>query len=164
MIDYKCFNQLQDMKRFNIITLAAILVIAALSSCGDGDSKSDPQDNDPKENPSENVDNQGNGDNTPADLPFVYGADAGWLTEMESKGIKFYDNDGNETECFALLKSIGFNAARFRVWVQPTNKNGYGPWCDKADVVARILYGSSSAPRATTAHPTDAMPMSRPRM
>ena len=73
----------------------------------------------------------------PKNRPYIYGADSGWLTEMEAKGIKFYDNDGKERECYDLMKSIGFNAARFRVWVQPTNKNGYGPWCDKADVIAK---------------------------
>lgn len=126
--------------------LAVMLLMAVLPSCGDGDSKSEPQNNEPQENPSDNEDNKDkegdtpddqNGNTPAADLPFAYGADAGWLTEMESKGVKFYDNNGKETECFALLKSIGFNAARMRVWVQPTNKNGYGPWCGKADVVAK---------------------------
>ncbi|MBP5682823.1 MAG: glycosyl hydrolase 53 family protein [Bacteroidales bacterium] len=134
------------MKRLNIIILAVMLMLAVLPSCGDSDSKSEPQNNEPQVIPLEddnnnkpddgNTPDDQNGNNT-ADLPFAYGADAGWLTEMESKGVKFYDNNGKETECFALLKSIGFNAARMRVWVQPTNKNGYGPWCDKADVVAK---------------------------
>ena len=134
------------MKRLNIIILAVMLMLAVLPSCGDNDSKSEPQNNEPQvislEDDNKNKPDNGNmpddqtGNNI-ADLPFAYGADAGWLTEMESKGVKFYDNNGKETECFALLKSIGFNAARMRVWVQPTNKNGYGPWCDKADVVAK---------------------------
>ena len=121
-------------------------MLVVLPSCGDSDSKSEPQNNEPQVIPLEddnnnktdngNTPDDQNGNNT-ADLPFAYGADAGWLTEMESKGVKFYDNNGKETECFVLLKSIGFNAARMRVWVQPTNKNGYGPWCDKADVVAK---------------------------
>ncbi|MCR5453761.1 MAG: arabinogalactan endo-1,4-beta-galactosidase [Bacteroidales bacterium] len=116
------------MKRLNIFLLAAMLMMAVLPSCGDDDN------NDPAEDPD-------NG--TAEELAFAYGADPSWVTEMESKGIKFYDNDGNETECLTLLKSIGFNAARFRVWVDPSSANGYGAgWCGKADVVAKAKRAS----------------------
>ncbi len=42
----------------------------------------------------------------PTNRPYIYGADSGWLTEMEAKGVKFYDNDGKERECYDLMKSI----------------------------------------------------------
>ncbi|SEP15513.1 glycosyl hydrolase 53 family protein [Mucilaginibacter sp. OK283] len=62
------------------------------------------------------------------------GADISWVTEMEAKGIKFYDKSGTQQDLFALLKSLGFNAIRLRAWVNPTN--GY---CNTADVVAKAL-------------------------
>lgn len=68
---------------------------------------------------------------------FVRGADVSWCTEMESDGYVFYDSEGNETDLFALMKSIGMNTIRLRVWVDP--QNAYGPWCDKADVVNKAV-------------------------
>ncbi len=67
---------------------------------------------------------------------FARGADISWCTEMEADGRKFYNADGVETDIFALMKEIGMNAVRLRVWVNPT-LYGYGTWCDKADVVAK---------------------------
>lgn len=63
---------------------------------------------------------------------FAKGADVSWCTEMEKRGYKFYDNKGVETECIALMKRIGFNAIRLRVWVNP--KDG---WCGKEDVLVK---------------------------
>ena len=60
------------------------------------------------------------------------GADISWITEMESKGYKFYDASGAEKECTALLKSIGFDAVRYRVWVNPSDG-----WCGQDDVVVK---------------------------
>lgn len=66
-------------------------------------------------------------------MTFASGADVSWCTEMEADGKKFYNESGQETEMMALLKQIGMNAVRLRVWVNPENE--YGPWCDKADVL-----------------------------
>lgn len=63
---------------------------------------------------------------------FAKGADISWVTEMEKKGYKFYLADGSETECTALMKALGCNAVRYRVWVNP--KDG---WCNKADVLTK---------------------------
>ena len=63
---------------------------------------------------------------------FVQGADISWVTEMESNGYKCYDAAGQERELTALMKEIGCNAVRLRVWVQPK-----GGWNGKADVVAK---------------------------
>jgi len=65
---------------------------------------------------------------------FAKGADISWVTQMEASGRKFYTSAGVETECFALMKSIGFNSIRLRVWVNPTT-----PWCATADVVAKAV-------------------------
>ena len=67
---------------------------------------------------------------------FVRGADISWCTEMEADGRRFFDADGRETDVFALMKQLGMNAIRLRVWVNPT-AYGYGPWSDKADVLTK---------------------------
>lgn len=50
---------------------------------------------------------------------FARGADVSWCTEMEADGKKFYNANGQETELMALMKAIGMNAIRLRVWVNP---------------------------------------------
>lgn len=58
------------------------------------------------------------------------GADISWLSEMEASGIKFFYKDGKQGECMDILKSLGMNALRFRLWVNPSNQ-----WSSTADVV-----------------------------
>ncbi len=70
----------------------------------------------------------------PAAATFAKGADVGWLTEMESSGKKFYTAAGVEIECMALMKSLGMNSIRLRVWVNPSPA-----WNNAADVVAKAL-------------------------
>lgn len=65
---------------------------------------------------------------------FAKGADVGWITQMEKEGAKFYNAEGEQMECMALLKSMGMNAIRLRVWVNP--KDG---WCGKQDLLAKAL-------------------------
>ncbi len=69
---------------------------------------------------------------TTTTLSFVKGADLSWVTEMEDSGIKFYDSEGTETDCFELMQQLGVNAVRFRVWVNPT-----GGYCNKNDVIVK---------------------------
>ena len=61
---------------------------------------------------------------------FAKGADIGWLSEMETKGTKFYDRTGKETACLQILQDYGINSIRLRVWVNPARG-----WCGKDDVV-----------------------------
>nr|WP_319397777.1 glycosyl hydrolase 53 family protein [uncultured Carboxylicivirga sp.] len=63
---------------------------------------------------------------------FAKGADVSWLTEMESNNIAFRDTAGEEKECISLLKSMGMNSIRLRVWVDPVNG-----WCNKADLLVK---------------------------
>ncbi|MGM9741336.1 MAG: glycosyl hydrolase 53 family protein, partial [Candidatus Cryptobacteroides sp.] len=60
----------------------------------------------------------------------ILGADISWTTKMEDMGCKFYSTDLKEKECTALMKEIGMNAIRLRVWVNPAD--GYS---GKADVL-----------------------------
>lgn len=71
-----------------------------------------------------------------AQQTFVHGADASWASEMEADGMKFYNDNGQETDIFQLMSDIGMTAVRLRVWVNPS-VFGYGAWCDKADVVRK---------------------------
>jgi arabinogalactan endo-1,4-beta-galactosidase len=70
----------------------------------------------------------------PVDSAFASGADIGWLTQMEASSIKFYDSAGISQDCIQILKGIGINSIRLRVWVNPT-----GGWCNTADVVAKAV-------------------------
>ena len=63
---------------------------------------------------------------------FYKGADISWVTELESKGQKFYNANGQERECTALMKEYGMNAIRLRVWVDPSKHDN---WCNKEDVL-----------------------------
>jgi arabinogalactan endo-1,4-beta-galactosidase len=63
---------------------------------------------------------------------FAKGADISWITEMEAAGKKFYTADGEEMEATALMKNLGMNAIRLRVWVNPANG-----WCSAADMLVK---------------------------
>ncbi len=67
---------------------------------------------------------------------FYKGADISWVTEMESKGHKFYNAKGEERECTALMKEYGMNAVRLRVWVNPEK---FGNWCNKEDMLVKAI-------------------------
>ncbi|MES2776437.1 MAG: glycosyl hydrolase 53 family protein [Bacteroidota bacterium] len=66
---------------------------------------------------------------------FAKGADISWVTQMEASMRKFYNAAGTEMECFALMKSLGFNSIRLRVWVNPAAPG----WCNTADMVAKAV-------------------------
>lgn len=71
---------------------------------------------------------------------FWLGADIGWCTEYESKGYKFYNKAGEERECTSLMKELGLNAVRHRVWVDPSM---HGNWCSKEDLLVKCLRAKS---------------------
>ena len=63
---------------------------------------------------------------------FVKGADVGFLTGQERRGVKFHDRNGQERECLELLKNdYQMSAIRMRVWVNPR-----GGDCDKNTLLA----------------------------
>jgi arabinogalactan endo-1,4-beta-galactosidase len=77
----------------------------------------------------------GSNSNPPPVTPlFAKGADVSWLTQMEAAGRKFYNNAGTEQECMLILKNLGMNTIRLRVWVNPA-----GGWNNKADVIAKAF-------------------------
>ena len=63
---------------------------------------------------------------------FVKGADVGFLTGQEHRGVVFHDREGRERECLELLKTdYQMSAIRMRVWVNPRGGN-----CDKHELLA----------------------------
>lgn len=103
------------------------MVAMGCMACGGSDSDTPDKPNtpdtpdEPQNNPTEEV-------------TFAKGADISWVTEMEANGAKFYDSEGQETDCFVLMKKLGLTAIRLRVWVDPS---AHGNYCNQADVVAK---------------------------
>ena len=113
------------MKRF----LLALALLLPLLGCEDAIKKGRSGSQETPETPDTPVIPIPQPESAPA---YAYGADISSITEMESKGYKFYTSDGVETECTALMKAIGFNSVRYRVWVNPANG-----WNNKADVLVK---------------------------
>lgn len=65
---------------------------------------------------------------------FAKGADISWVTEMEQNGNKFYNSEGQQKDCFQLMKDLGLNSIRLRVWVDPKD---HGNWCNQSDLLAK---------------------------
>ena len=65
---------------------------------------------------------------------FAVGADVSWITQMEAANKLFYNAAGQQKECMQLLKDLGLNTIRLRVWVNPANG-----WNGSADVVAKAV-------------------------
>lgn len=78
----------------------------------------------------------------PTNTGFAKGADISWVTEMEAAGKKFYNGSGTEQDLFLILKNLGMNTIRLRVWVNPANG-----WNNKADVVAKALRAKNQGMR-----------------
>ena len=70
---------------------------------------------------------------TPVEVPtpaFAGGADISWVSEMEKSGKAFKKQDGTAADIMDVLKDVGINSIRLRVWVDP-----YGGWSGRDDVV-----------------------------
>lgn len=65
---------------------------------------------------------------------FALGADVSWLTEMEAAGRKFYNNAGQQQDAIEILKNLGMNTIRLRVWVNPVDG-----WCNSADMLQKAI-------------------------
>lgn len=65
-----------------------------------------------------------------AQEPFWLGADISGATDLEARHVQLRNSKGEPRECTALMRELGLNAVRLRVWVNP--KDGL---CNKDDVV-----------------------------
>ena len=63
---------------------------------------------------------------------YAYGADCSWITEQEHDGVLFYDSIGQVSDGMRVMRDVGMNAVRLRVWV-----NHSTGWCNKEDVIAK---------------------------
>ncbi len=106
--------------------MAAALLLAA---CGKNSQDPGKDTQEPEENPPAAVQTPG----------FAYGADISWTSEMEAGGKVFKKQDGSTADIFDVLKDVGVNSIRLRVWVQPT-----GGWSGKEDVVALAVRASKA--------------------
>jgi len=74
------------------------------------------------------------------DSHFYRGADLGWVTEMEHRGqYQLVDTAGNSAEAYSLVRGLGIDAVRIRVWVNPRPDADGNAWCDIPDVVAKAV-------------------------
>lgn len=80
-----------------------------------------------------------------AATPFAYGADIGWLKQMEDEGVSWVDDNGKAADSLQILKDHGINSVRLRVFVDPPSdyywhKDGTTwtmlGYSDKAGVIA----------------------------
>ncbi len=75
--------------------------------------------------------------------PFATGADASWYTQMvHDSGYVFRTQQGIPEPCLNVLQSVGINAVRLRVWLNPA-----GGWCNQADVVSKALAANALGQR-----------------
>uniref|UniRef100_UPI004049CC09 glycosyl hydrolase 53 family protein n=2 Tax=Flavobacterium sp. TaxID=239 RepID=UPI004049CC09 len=70
--------------------------------------------------------------------PIHKGVDVSWMTEMESNGFVWKDNNGVPKDLMPLLSEYDINAIRLRVWVNPENSAANG-WCDIEDLVDKAI-------------------------
>ena len=75
---------------------------------------------------------ESDGNKTEVSTGFALGADISWVTQLENENYTFSNADGETMECTALMKEIGMNAIRLRVWVDPDNG-----WCNAGDVLVK---------------------------
>lgn len=104
--------------KFPLISSLLTASVMLFGSCSGGTNEPPP---DPNPDPDPD---------TPASL--VKGADISWLSEMEEQNIPFYYSDGTKGDCMNILKSLGINTFRFRLWVNPENS-----YNSTADVISK---------------------------
>jgi len=74
---------------------------------------------------------------------FATGADASWYTQMvHDSGYVFRTQHGAQEPCLNVLQSVGINAIRLRVWLNPA-----GAWCNQTDVVTKALAANALGQR-----------------
>lgn len=80
----------------------------------------------------------------------IYGADIGWLSQLEDQGVSWVDDAGVEKDALQILKDKGVNAVRIRAFVNPpdtfewTKPSGYKVMLGYADTKG-VLYTAQRA-------------------
>lgn len=112
------------------------MVTAVLAACGAGNSSRTPVGGDGNSSASSTS------SSSAQSTSFVYGADVGWVTQEEASGLKFYSSSNVQTDPYVLLKNLGIDTIRLRVWVNPD-----GGWNGKADVLAKAKRAAAQGQR-----------------
>jgi arabinogalactan endo-1,4-beta-galactosidase len=66
---------------------------------------------------------------------YYKGADLSWLPAMESNGYKFKNSSGITQDEMTIMKGLGVNAVRLRLWVNPSS-DPYNGMCNETQVIA----------------------------
>jgi beta-galactosidase len=75
----------------------------------------------------------------PQKVDRMLGADISFLPQLEDRGMKFYDTDGQQKDAIKILKDHGFNYIRLRIFNDPATDSGYSPkkgFCDLQHTMA----------------------------
>ena len=98
--------------RSRFVLLPLLFLVSTLSGCGQKNSPAPPASNE----------------------LLIKGADISWISEMEASGKKFYNASGVEKDPVLLMKELGMNAIRLRVWVNPADG-----WNGLQDVINKAM-------------------------
>ena len=63
-------------------------------------------------------------DNLPED--FILGMDLSSLISEENSGVKYYNFEGEEKDLLEILRYVGINYIRIRIWNDPFDSEGHG--------------------------------------
>ena len=72
---------------------------------------------------------------------FILGMDVSSVIALEESGVRYYDDDGQEKDLFAILADHGVNWIRVRVWVDPWDKNGFSYGGGGNDLTRAVAIG-----------------------
>lgn len=124
---------IEIMKKL-LLSVFAIFAIFSFVNCDGGEDFPPVKPDEPTVTPEPDEPEEPIEPNEPGDETFnlVKGADISWLTQMEKENVKFKDTNGNTADCMQILKELGMNTFRFRVWVNPSDG-----WCNKEDLIAK---------------------------
>lgn len=104
------------MKKF-FFSIFLFSTAFGFAACGGSDDTNSTPDPDPTPTPDTTISTE-----LEPSTDFIRGADISWYSEMADGGKKFYNTDNKERTCPVLMKEIGMNMVRLRVWVKPSNR------------------------------------------
>lgn len=109
----------KNFRKTLFLSVLSITFAAGMAACGG-------EDNEPPQNPgtTQQPDKEDTPDDNKPSVPVIFakGADVSWLTEIEQRGYKFYNENGEQDDAMTVLQNeCGINSIRLRVWVNPEN-------------------------------------------
>jgi arabinogalactan endo-1,4-beta-galactosidase len=76
----------------------------------------------------------------------AHGVDISWLSQLEAKGVTWVDSTGTTVDAVSQLHTLGIDAVRLRVMVNPASTSYLSPdgtsmlgYCDQAGMIALAL-------------------------